>query len=204
MEAKYFKIRADFKYANKGRFYRTFLVREDIGLGELGEFIVDIFGGTMEHFFLYRTKEKSYIPSSWMEQWDEFGSIRQEPFKDKTIKDLPEQFMFIYDTGDGWDFDCKIYKRIVVKTVDDDEEIPTGFVLEAKGMGIWEDNIGSLYAYLEGEIDKDYNEEDEDRGMYKPWNFEIDKYSDFDDPINIEELNEQAMYFVPLLKDEIY
>lgn len=204
MEAKYFKIRADFKYANKGRFYRTFLVREDIGLGELGEFIVDIFGGTMEHFFLYRTKEKSYIPSSWIEQWDEFGSIRQEPFKDKTIKDLPEQFMFIYDTGDGWDFDCKIYKRIVVKTVDDDEEIPTGFVLEAKGMGIWEDNIGSLYAYLEGEIDKDYNEEDEDRGIYKPWNFEIDKYSEFDDPIDIEELNEQAMYFVPLLKDEIY
>ena len=204
MEAKYFKIRADFKYANKGRFYRTFLVREDIGLGELGEFIVDIFGGTMEHFFLYRTKEKSYIPSSWIEQWNEFGSIRQEPFKDKTIKDLPEQFMFIYDTGDGWDFDCKIYKQIVVKTVDDDEEIPTGFVLEAKGMGIWEDNIGSLYAYLEGEIDKDYNEEDEDRGIYKPWNFEIDKYSEFDDPIDIEELNEQAMYFVPLLKDEIY
>ena len=204
MEAKYFKIRADFKYANKGRFYRTFLVREDIGLGELGEFIVDIFGGTMEHFFLYRTKEKSYIPSSWIEQWNEFGSIRQEPFKDKTIKDLPEQFMFIYDTGDGWDFDCKIYKQIGVKTVDDDEEIPTGFVLEAKGMGIWEDNIGSLYAYLEGEIDKDYNEEDEDRGIYKPWNFEIDKYSEFDDPIDIEELNEQAMYFVPLLKDEIY
>jgi len=112
--------------------------------------------------------------------------------------------MFIYDTGDGWDFDCKIYKRIVVKTVDDEEEIPTGFVLEAKGMGIWEDNIGSLYAYLEGEIDKDYNEEDEDRGIYKPWNFEIDKYSEFDDPIDIEELNEQAMYFVPLLKDEIY
>ena len=204
MEAKYFKIRADFKYANKGRFYRTFLVREDIGLGELGEFIVDIFGGTMEHFFLYRTKEKSYIPSSWIEQWNEFGSIRHEPFKDKTIKDLPEQFMFIYDTGDGWDFDCKIYKRIVVKTVDDEEETPTGFVLEAKGMGIWEDNIGSLYAYLEGEIDKNYNEEDEDRGIYKPWNFEIDKYSEFDDPIDIEELNEQAMYFVPLLKDEIY
>ena len=204
MEAKYFKIRADFKYANKGRFYRTFLVREDIGLGELGEFIVDIFGGTMEHFFLYRTKEKSYIPSSWIEQWDEFGSIRQEPFKDKTIKDLPEQFMFIYDTGDGWDFDCKIYKRIVVKTVDDDEEIPTGFVLEAKGMGIWEDNIGSLYAYLEGEIDKDYNEEDEDRGIYKPWNFDIKKYSEFDDPVDIEELNDKAMYFYPISEEERY
>ena len=49
MDVKYIKIRADFKYAKKGRFYRTFLVREDIGLGELGELIVDIFGGTMEH-----------------------------------------------------------------------------------------------------------------------------------------------------------
>ena len=60
MLVNYIKIRADFKYATKGRFFRTFLVREDIGLGELGELIVDIFGGTMEHFFMYSTKEKSY------------------------------------------------------------------------------------------------------------------------------------------------
>ena len=111
MKMNYLKIRADFKYATKGRFYRIFLVKEDIGLGELGELMVDIFGGTMEHFFMYHTKEKAYIPSSWMEQWDSFGSSRNEPFKDKTIKDLPEKFIFVYDTGDGWDFDCKIYRR---------------------------------------------------------------------------------------------
>lgn len=62
MIAKYYKIRADFKYTTKGRFYRTFLVREDIGLGELGELIVAIFGGTMEHFFMYSLKDKAYIP----------------------------------------------------------------------------------------------------------------------------------------------
>ena len=204
MEVKYLKIRADFKYAKKGRFYRTFLVRDDIGLGELGELIVEIFGGTMEHFFMYRTKDKSYIPSSWMEQWNTLGSTRNEPFKDKTILDLPETFMFIYDTGDGWDFDCKIYKQIVTKNIDDEDDVPTGFVLDAKGMGIWEDNIRSLYAYIDGEIDKDYSEEDEERGIYKPWNFDINKYSEFDDPVDIEELNDRAMYFYPISEDDRY
>ena len=139
-----------------------------------------------------------------MEQWDSFGSSRNEPFKDKTIKDLPEKFIFVYDTGDGWDFDCKIYKTIVTKEFEDDEDVPTGFVLDAKGMGIWEDNIRSLYAYLEGEIDKDFDEEDEERGIYKPWNFDIKKYSEFDNPVDIEELNDKAMYFYPISEEERY
>ena len=204
MEIKYIKIRADFKYAKKGRFYRTFLVREDIGLGELGELIVNIFGGTLEHFFLYRLKDKSYLPSSWVDEWNYLGRHINEPFKDKSINDLPDSFMFIYDTGDGWDFDCKKYKQIVTKIIKDDEDIPTGFVLDGKGMGIWEDNIRSLYAYFDGEIDKDYNQEDNNRGIYKPWNFQIDKYSEFDNPIDIEELNDKAMYFFPTMEEDGY
>ena len=204
MEIKYIKIRADFKYAKKGRFYRTFLVREDIGLGELGELIVNIFGGTLEHFFLYRLKDKSYLPSSWVDEWNYLGRHINEPFKDKSINDLPDSFMFIYDTGDGWDFDCKKYKQIVTKIIKDDEDIPTGFVLDGKGMGIWEDNIRSLYAYFDGEIDKDYNQEDNNRGIYKPWNFQIDKYSEFDNPIDIEELNDKAMYFFPTMEEDRY
>ena len=98
-------------------------------------------------------------------------------------------------------FDCKKYKTIVTKEFEDDEDVPTGFVLDAKGMGIWEDNIRSLYAYLEGEIDKDFDEEDEERGIYKPWNFDIKKYSEFDDPVDIEELNDKAMYFYPISEE---
>ena len=204
MEVKYFKIRADFKYAAKDRFYRVFLVRDDIGLRDLGEFIVQIFGGTMEHSFMYNLKDKSYLPKSWMELKDDFNLREDEPFDNKTIKDLPSKFIFAYDTGDGWDFDCKIYKTIVIKEFENDEHIPAGFVLDAKGMGIWEDNIMSLYAYLEGKIDKDFDGEDEERGIYKPWNFDIEKYSEFDDPVDIEELNDIAMNFYPTLDEEIY
>ena len=53
-------------------------------------------------------------------------------------------------------------------------------------------------------MDKDYNKEDENRGIYEPWNFDIDKYSEFDDPIDIEELNDRAMYFTPLAEDDRY
>ena len=199
MKYQYLKIRADFKYAEKGRFYRTILVKENIPLGELGELLVDIFGGTMEHFFMFQTKEKSFIPTSWMDYgWDKKTSY---PLVAKTISDLGDRFIFTYDTGDGWDFDCKIYKKAVVKEIEEDEDIPTGFVLDGKGMGIWEDNIASLYAYLKGEIDKDYCEEDEERGIYKPWNFEINKYSEFDNPIDLEELNDKAMYFFPTAQE---
>lgn len=199
MQVKYKKIRADFKYAEKGRFYRVFLVREDVSLPELGEFIVTIFGGTMEHFFLFHEQGIDYVDESWLEECDEWVG-----YSDKSLLDLGDKFEFDYDTGDGWDFDCKVYKTEVIKEFEEeDEELwPFGFVLEGKGMGIWEDNISSLYAYLNGEIDKDFDGEDEELCVYKPWNFEITKYSEFDDPIDVDKLNNIAMYFIPDLFDE--
>lgn len=69
------------------------------------------------------------------------GNRDNKAFKDKTIKELPEHFVFEYDTGDGWDFDCKIYKTIATKEYEDDEDIPVGFALDAKGLV----NLGRQY-----------------------------------------------------------
>lgn len=186
---EYTKIRLDFKYAEKGRFYRTVLVKSDIGLAALGEIFVNVLGGTMEHCFLYRSKDVSYLPNEWLE--DSWGDEKEEAYEIHTLEDLSDNFSFEYDTGDGWDFACKKYKKKVNK--DSDRLV---FVLEGAGMGIWEDNIGSLYAYFSGEIDKDYNEEDEERGIYKPWNCYVDKYSEFDNPIDIDVLNDYVENYV--------
>ena len=202
MKVAYIKIRADFKYCEKGRFYRTFLIKEDAPLQEVGEFMVDILGGSLEHYFLFRNKEMSFIAPSWIEMWNSFGTHKQVSFVGKKICDLGDSFQFEYDTGDGWVFNCKVYKKREIKEFDDDDEPAYGFVLDGKGMGIWEDSISSLHAYLNGEIEKDYNLEDEERGIYKPWNFDIDKYSEFDDPLDLEELNDTAMYFFPTMEDE--
>ena len=202
MQITYKQIRAEFKYAPRGRFYRVFLVREDVALKDLGEFIVTIFGGTMEHLFLYRANGMEYVHDSWL---DDFQDEFEDTYSDKFLSDLGEKFEFDYDTGDGWDFNCKVYKKEVVKEFgeEDIDLCPYGFVIEGKGMGIWEDNIQSLYAYLDGEIDKDFDGEDDELGVYKPWNFEIKKYSEFDDPIDIDDLNNKAMYFEPGLFDEV-
>ena len=181
---EYTKIRLDFKYAEKGRFYRTVLVRSDLDLKSIGTAFVYALGGTLEHCFLYRSKGVSYFPYEWIE--DFYNIENCLPYEEASLDDLSDTFSFEYDTGDGWDFVCKKYKRKV--NLDSERVI---IVLEGAGMGIWEDNIGTLYTYLEGEIDKDYDGEDEERGIYKPWNFDIDKYSEFDNPLDIEALNEE-------------
>ena len=195
MKVTYLKIRADFKYATKGRFYRTFLVRDDINLRDLGEFMVYILGGALEHYYLFVTKDSKYEDSEWIEE-RYISHYNEYSYDDYDISVLPQNFEFDYDTGEGYDFNCKIYKAKVIKDIDEFDDVPpTGFVLEGAGMGIWEDNIGTLYMYLEGKIDKDYNRQCQRKGIFKPWNHKINKYSEFDNPIDIDELNEEAMYY---------
>ena len=198
---KYIKIRADFKYAKRGRFFRTVLVREDATMEELGEFLIEMFGGTFEHMFLFiKEKERiEYVHPSWLKE-DSFGFYKQYSYRDRPFTELGDSFVLCYDTGDGWDFKCKVYRTTKDIPFDDEEDICFGFVLNGAGMGIWEDNIRSLMAYLDGEIPEDFSGEDEENCIYKPWNFDIEKYSEFDNPIDIEDLNEMAKSFVPMLK----
>jgi hypothetical protein len=195
---KYIKIRLDFKYAERGRFYRTILVREDATLDSLGELFVDILGGTHEHMFMFTSKNISYVHPSWVE--DSFFPEKTKSYDGISFKELGNSFLFTYDTGDGYDFNCKVYKYSKDIPFEDEEEVCFGFVLDGKGMGIWEDNIHSLIAYLSGEIPAEQDKDDEEKGYYKPWNFDIERFGEFDNPIDIEELNEIANGFIPVLK----
>ncbi len=179
----YTKIRMDFKYGPKNRFYRIVLVKGNPDLFELGICLGLAVGATYEHCFLITTKESSYVMAPFMEDpLDGYKYLRKYH-----LSDLPDHFDYEYDTGDGWDFACKRYKE-TVELKNTRQKI---IVLEGKGQGIWEDDIGSLYALFEGEIDPELSNEDEEKGIYKPWNYEIDKFGDFDLPLDIEALNEE-------------
>ncbi|MCR5308654.1 MAG: hypothetical protein K6E21_00895 [Bacilli bacterium] len=177
----YTKIRLDFKYGPKGRFYRVILVKGNPDLFKFAIMLGTSVEAAFEHCFLITTSDKkSYVQAGFMEEpfdgYKHLGNYK--------LYDLPEKFCFEYDTGDGWNFDCKRYKKLV--EVESNKDI---ILLEGAGQGIWEDNITTLYALFNGEIDKDFNKEDYDKGICKPWNLAIDKYSDFDLPIDIEEAN---------------
>ena len=180
---KYTKIRLDFKYGPKDRFYRVVLIKGNPDLFKLCVMFGTALGATFEHAFLITSTLKNwYVEAGFMEEpldgYKYLGNYK--------LYDLPEKFCFEYDTGDGWRFDCKRYKRLV--ELDSNEEV---VLLEGAGQGIWEDNIGTLYALFDGEIDKDYNQEDEENGIYKPWNYHINKYSEFDLPLSIDDENKR-------------
>ena len=179
----YTKIRADFKYGPKGRFYRVILVKEDINLYNLGVGLGLALGAEFEHCFLITEGNinKEYVMAAFMV--DPMPSYKY--LANYTLNDLGDKFCYEYDNGDGWDFICKKYKRKV--ELDSKKDI---IVLEGAGQGIWEDNIGSLYALFSGEINPLEDHEDEDKGIYFPWNFEIEKFGDFDMPLDIEKLNQ--------------
>ena len=179
----YTKIRLDFKYGPKNRFYRVVLIKGNPDLFKLCVELGTAVGAAFEHCFLITCKRREvhYVMAPFMEEpLDGYKYLRNYH-----LNDLPDSFDFEYDTGDGWDFSCKRYKKIIEFKSNKDL-----ILLEGAGQGIWEDNICSLYSYFNNEIDSDFNGEDEEKGVYKPWNVSIDKYSEFDKPLDIDEIND--------------
>lgn len=170
----YRKLKVSLKEA-KERFYRVLLVKEDVDLETLGVILVTALGGEFEHMFLFHEGKKMYVDESWLEMDNE------EPMISKKLCDIKDNFIFEYDTGEGWDFDCKLYKK-----KEEIESKDLAILLDGEGQGIWEDNKHTLLRYLWGELDPDTSEEDEYNGVYFPWNYEIEKLSDFDEDFDIE------------------
>lgn len=115
----YNKVRVDFKYGPRGRFYRVFLVREGINLFNFCIGLGIMLGCEFEHcFFIRDSKEREYIMAPFFE--DLFGDVDSRYLRNYTLNALPDEFEFDYDTGDGWDFFCKRYKNLVTKNSDQD------------------------------------------------------------------------------------
>lgn len=185
----YNKIRADFKYGPKGRFYRIFLVKEGINLFDFCVGLGTMLGAAFEHCFLItlRKENKEYVMAPFLEE--RYGNTDYRYLRNYTLNILPDNFDFEYDTGDGWDFSCKKYKKFVQEFSEENF-----ILLEGAGMGIWEDNVGSLYALFEGKVDPNQSEPDEENGYYFPWNFQIEKFGDFDKKLDIKSINEELSW----------
>ena len=164
MKNTYIQIKIEFLYA-KDRFNRVFYVKSGI---ELDSFVLVVLYtlrcGLMDHLYCIETS------TPMMKDYD-----------DATVDDLPYKSMLIYDYGDNWRFVVTRYKTI--KEIDDDRDY---ILISAKGRGIWEDFIGYFYDFIDGRL-TDETELDED---YNPLPYDYKKPSDFDEPIDINKLNE--------------
>lgn len=177
----YTKIRVDYKYAPKGRLYRLLLIKGNPDLERLAIIIGTSLGAEFEHPFWIVAKDKTEYA---LDSAVDMGFLPCLSLKKHHLDDLTDTFAFEYDSGDCWDFVCQIYKQPV--DFDGDKE---AIIIEGKGQGIWEDHSWLLQDYLAGRLSNDpIDPEDEDAP--RPWNYEIKRYSDFDLPLDIDQLNE--------------
>lgn len=173
---RYVKMKASFRYA-PDRLFRVLLVPENVDLLRLAQIIGDSFHVEWEHLFEFRKGNTNYVLDTEENFGDIFSNSISEPMQDYDIRDLGQKAVFEYDFGDGWLFDLRIYKRIVER----DEE-KAALILEGAGQGVWEDDIGGLYAYFDGRASDDESDGFE-YGL--PWNFKNENYSDFDKPLDL-------------------
>jgi len=169
----YKKVKLEFDEA-KERLSRTLLIKENTNLVILGAIFCSALRTEFEHCFYFEKGKTHYSPDVFLAEGS-MGMIKEVPMKKYKLKDMGMSFKFIYDTGENWEFNCKVSN----KDVEVNGKQPA-YLIDGKGQGVWEDNKGTLMAYIVGEIDPESNINDEEKGFHLPWNFNNSKYGDFD------------------------
>ena len=149
----YKRVKATFAYA-KDSLWRSLYVRGDITLEEFGCALLVSLRAAFEHTFQFDNKDKWFVPES-------FGDFSSSwtPMRGHTLDELGDEFDFEYDTGDGWDFHCKVYKR--TKEIDSDRK---AIFEDGAGLGIWEDGISSFYMAVTGQVRPNRTKDKEEIG----------------------------------------
>ena len=153
----------------------------------MGVYIVFAFEGTMEHYFLFHTKNICWV----LEESSYSSKIVNKDYTKYTLQDLPNEFTFEYDTGEYWTFQCKKEKKNIEK-----KSKKKVIVIEGAGIGLFEDNKQTLEEYLKGNLKKTFKktkEELEGNEVYcLPWNIEMKELDDFDKPLDIDSINDRV------------
>lgn len=165
------------------RFYRILAIKGDPNLYELGAILGLSVQAWFEHLYYLEDKTHSYIPDCWLEDTWDVNAVGMSAYR---LSDLNDTFKYEYDTGEGWKFNCKIYKR-KYEYVSELDDYPMSMVLEGKGQGIFENDHYTLDQYLAGNILPDSNSESiEDEFQALPMNMDFKVFGDFDQPLDLD------------------
>jgi len=201
---EYTKIKVASKDDGK-RFYRIIGIKGNPDLYTLGAYIGQTIGAWFEHMYLFHVGKKQYVADSWLEE----GFFSEEySLGECHLSDLGKKFVYEYDTGEGWEFDCSVYEKPYIYNDEYFEEdgYPDCIVIEGKGQGIFENDHGTLCRYLDGEIDPESSEENEELFQFLPMNLDLKKYGDFDNELDVEDMQyfeEEVADIVANMKGEI-
>lgn len=164
---------------DKKRLYRVLYVPHHLNLSEFAQIIRETFRMNGGHLYEFRKGQLN-----WTERREEFQDWDDSPgmeMRDYGLLEPGNTYRFIYDYGDDWEFEIRIFKA----EKEFDTDLPV-IVLEGTGRGIWEDNHGGYWSLLNREMPEDLFEDDVAREFYLPWNLDLEKAGDTFDEIDPE------------------
>lgn len=145
---KYKRIRFEMMGFEKD-LYRDLLIRENVNLLELGVIFIDSVYGNLEHLFCFKDKNRTYVTEQ-----EDIDSPNMLYMSDHHLSDLDNDFIFIYDYGEDWTFRCFIEDRTYNKPGNE-----FVYLLDGKGLGIFEDNKDLFIQYINNGLNDDDVEE---------------------------------------------
>ncbi len=168
------------------RFNRLIAIKGDPNLYELGAILGLSVNADFSHCYMFMKSKlgTQYIPDLWFDT--PFPHFDDVPMSKVHLSDLKDHFIYEYDTGESFDFDCKVFKRKIEYFQNDSDEYPVAFVIKGKGQGIFENGHGILWEYFDGLIDPESGD-DEENENYLPINMDFEKFGDFDNPLDLSE-----------------
>lgn len=162
------------------RLNRIIKVREDLDLFTLGVVLVVALNGQFEYPFVFQTRRRDYL-SRYFGQIDEETQVYMTNYH---LKDLGSNFIFMYDTADSWIFKVKVIN------IEEIRSRKHGFIIDAVGQGIWENELDLLTRYLKGEVRGDIRQGQEEDKLSHLWERKVRPVSDFDRVLDIQSLND--------------
>ena len=136
--------------------YRIILVKKNITLEELNDVLCLLLKTRFEHLSLFRAGKTTYINEEYVELPNQ---IPYENVKLADVLDKEKQILFDYDLGAGYRFIVKRCSKYFY-------EYPfktNAILVEARGDGIFEDNMSDLYSIMENE---EFDESEERTGSF--------------------------------------
>ena len=181
---EFVQIKVEDKYYPK-RLNRLIAVREDLNLNEIGIVICKSIEASFCHLFMFESGNKEFVHPSWLE--DDLGiqGIEEYDLNKSTLKDLGKKFVFTYDAGENYEFNCTVFERKIDIDVSGDDYDLVGRTLKGKGLGIFEDNHGCLDDYFDGKI-KPNAKKGKDEFDVLPWNLEMEKFGDYEKDLRLD------------------
>lgn len=181
---KYLKLYVKFKdYPDK--LNRLIAVDPSINLYQLNIYIQLLIKTMFYHMSEFTCDEAEFIDKIWLDEYENVFDKKSFDYTKVRVSDfiLNSKYhnkIFLYDTGEGYEFDLKEKGFI---------DLPFNrpvILLSGVGDGIFEDNITDLRKFFENEIDIS--------DAYI-WNIKIKNINNYDyfAPLNIDQINESLI-----------